>query len=140
MDLFDISTYMILEPTLRRERDEFVKLHGLKNFDDVRYLMYINFFLEKKNICYDFDLAQVHKHDNNTLNMMSARKRCYGMKFRGLINYDRSKKLHPVYKRCYIITDKGYGIIDNYLSFVYKKEKELIYKIKNAKKEITEEE
>ena len=140
MDVLDISTQAVLEPIFRREKHDFIKSNGMRDLTDLRYLLYMNYFIERKGSCYDADVAYIYKHEGNKLPLPGVRMRTYSMVRRGFLKYIKSKDLHPVLKRCYTITDKGHSVIDNYLAFMYKQEKDLIYRIKKAHKDAREEE
>lgn len=129
MDSLELSTYVLLEPIVRREMEGFCERNEIKSIKDVRYLFAINYFLERKGSCYDADIALIWKHDNNKLPILGVRKYAYNMKNRKLIKY-ADRKLHPALKRNYIITERGYAVMDNYISMMNRLEKELTYNIK----------
>jgi hypothetical protein len=139
MDVLDISTQILLEPIFRREKKEFIIGNKIRDLTDLRYLFIINYFIEMKGVCYDADIAWVKDHPGRKSPMPGVRLRGYAMVRRGLIKYIKSKDLHPVLKRCYTITDRGHSVMDNYLVFLRKQEKDLMYRIKKGHKEAREE-
>ena len=112
---------MSLETIVKREREEFLAANQVEKFDYIRLLMYVQYVIYKRGACYDIDVAYVKKTPNGKPPMRYVRTSLWKMRNAGLVKYEPGTKLHPVYKRKYLITEKGLSVIDNYMSLYSRK-------------------
>lgn len=116
----------------KRDKKIFLEANNVRDFEMLTYLIWMNYIINRRGYCYDADLAYLKKTTKNKLPMRTVRKKLWSMMCDKLVNYVRAEKLHPVLKRRYIITERGYSVLDNYTALLTKKEREIDYLLKKV--------
>ena len=132
MDALELCEFVTVEFRIKRDRKTFLKVNNISSYDKVRYLLWINYFMQKRGHCYDAVLAYFKQTDGGNLPMTNVRRMLYYLYREGFVAYARSEKLHPVLKRRYLLTDKAHSVIDNYLALFSKEDKNMTYMIKKV--------
>ena len=59
MNLDDVTMFSVLHFRLKRSRDAFLKVNNIKNYDNLRLLMWINYVISIRGHCHDADIAYI---------------------------------------------------------------------------------
>jgi hypothetical protein len=135
MDRLDFCTFFTIETMVKKKREEFLKANGLTTFESVRHLIYMQYVISKRGHCYDADIAHIKKSETAKLPLVGVRRRLYIMKGEKLVDYVRTKELHPILKREYIITERGQSVLDNYMSLYSRLNKDVDFLLKKVHKD-----
>lgn len=135
MERIDFCTFFTVDLIVRRERERFLKANGLTDFESVRHLVFMQYVISKRGHCYDADIAHIKKSEKAKLPLVGVRRRLYKMKGEKLVDYVRASGLHRILKREYIITERGYSVLDNYISYFYKTDKNVDFLLKKVHKD-----
>ena len=132
MDLDDFSEYFAMAYIAKRDKASFMKANNITYFNHINYLLLMNYVINERGFCFDADLAYIKKTEKNKLPMYDVQVKLGYMRKNGLVKHISSAGYHPVLKRRFIITDRGYFVLDNYMSLFFRKKRDLSYLLKKV--------